>query len=100
MVIKYIPAGMWLVLVLTSLFMISSDNARENVINVIDIHDVNNTRMGIYDQDCDDNNGHSHKKSLCIRNRPATEPVMPKVHNGKLSFDIWLVLYMYFILYS
>ena len=34
-----------------------------------------------------------------VRNRPATEPVMLKVHNVKLSFDIWLVLYMYFILY-
>jgi len=34
-----------------------------------------------------------------IRNRPATEPVTLKVHNIKLSFDIWLVLYMYFILY-
>jgi len=36
----------------------------------------------------------------CVRNRPATEPVMLKVHNVKLSFDIWLILYMYFILYS
>jgi len=35
-----------------------------------------------------------------VRNRPATEPVTLKVHNIKLSFDIWLVLYMYFILYS
>ena len=35
-----------------------------------------------------------------VRNRPATEPVMLKVCNVKLSFDIWLVLYMYFILYS
>jgi len=35
-----------------------------------------------------------------VRNRPATEPVTLKVHNVKLSFDIWLVLYMYFILYS
>ena len=35
-----------------------------------------------------------------IRNRPATEPVILKVYNVKLSFDIWLVLYMYFILYS
>jgi len=34
-----------------------------------------------------------------VRNRPATEPVALKVHNVKLSFDIWLVLYMYFILY-
>ena len=34
-----------------------------------------------------------------IRNKPATEPVMLKVHNVKLSFDIWLILYMYFILY-
>ena len=35
-----------------------------------------------------------------VRNRPATEPVMLKVCNVKLSFNIWLVLYMYFILYS
>ena len=35
-----------------------------------------------------------------VRNRPATKPVMLKVHNVKLSFNIWLVLYMYFILYS
>jgi len=35
-----------------------------------------------------------------VRNRPATEPVMLKVHHVKLSFDIWLVLYIYFILYS
>jgi len=34
-----------------------------------------------------------------VRNRPATEPVMLKVYNVKLSFDIWLVLYVYFILY-
>ena len=34
------------------------------------------------------------------RNRPATEPVMLKVCNVKLSFDIWLVLYIYFIPYS
>ena len=38
--------------------------------------------------------------SQIVRNRPATEPVTLKVHNVKLSFDIWLVLYMYFILYS
>ena len=38
--------------------------------------------------------------SLFIRNRPAAEPVIFKVHNVKLSFDIWLVLYIYFILYS
>ena len=37
--------------------------------------------------------------SYIIRNRSATEPVMLKVHNVKLSFDIWLVLYIYFILY-
>ena len=37
--------------------------------------------------------------SLSIKNRPATEPVIFKVHNVKLSFDIWLVLYIYFILY-
>jgi len=35
-----------------------------------------------------------------VKNRLATELVMLKVHNVKLSFDIWLVLYMYFILYS
>ena len=35
-----------------------------------------------------------------IKNILATEPVMLKVCNVKLSFDIWLVLYMYFILYS
>jgi len=35
-----------------------------------------------------------------VRNRPATEPVTLKVRNIKFSFDIWLVLYMYFILYS
>ena len=35
-----------------------------------------------------------------VRNRPATKPIMLKVHIVKLSFDIWLVLYMYFILYS
>ena len=35
-----------------------------------------------------------------VRNRPATGPVMLKVCNVKLSFDIWLVLYIYFILYS
>ena len=34
-----------------------------------------------------------------IRNKLATELVILKVHNVKLSFDIWLVLYMYFILY-
>jgi len=33
-----------------------------------------------------------------VRNRLATESVMLKVHNVKLSFDIWLVLYIYFIL--
>jgi len=37
---------------------------------------------------------------IYVRNRPATEPVTLKVRNVKLSFDIWLVLYMYFILYS
>jgi len=37
--------------------------------------------------------------SLPIKNRPATEPVTLKVHNVKLSFNIWLVLYIYFILY-
>ena len=34
-----------------------------------------------------------------VRNRLTTEPVMLKVCNVKLSFDIWLVLYIYFILY-
>ena len=34
-----------------------------------------------------------------VRNRPATELVTLKARNVKLSFDIWLVLYMYFILY-
>ena len=38
--------------------------------------------------------------SLPVRNRPATELVIFKVHNVKLSFNIWLVLYIYFILYS
>jgi len=38
--------------------------------------------------------------NLAARNRPATELVILKVCNVKLSFDIWLVLYMYFILYS
>jgi len=38
--------------------------------------------------------------STTIRNRLATEPVMLKVYNIKLSFNIWLVLSMYFILYS
>jgi len=33
--------------------------------------------------------------TFCIRNKPATEPVMLKVCNIKLSFDIWLVLYIY-----
>ena len=37
--------------------------------------------------------------NIYVRNRLATEPVTLKVHNVKLSFDIWLVLYMYFILY-
>ena len=42
-----------------------------------------------------------HFQKFCgVRNRPATEPVMLKVYNVKLSFDIWLVLYMHFILYS
>jgi len=35
-----------------------------------------------------------------VRNRLATKPVILKVHNVKLSFNIWLVLYIYFILYS
>ena len=34
-----------------------------------------------------------------IRNRLAIKLVMLKVYNVKLSFDIWLVLYIYFILY-
>ena len=37
---------------------------------------------------------------LVVRNKLATELVMLKVYNIKLSFDICLVLYMYFILYS
>jgi len=37
---------------------------------------------------------------ITVRNKPATEPVILKVCNVKLNFDIWLVLYMYFILYS
>ena len=40
------------------------------------------------------------KMKKVVRNKPATEPVTLKVHNVKLSFNIWLVLYMYFILYS
>jgi len=28
-----------------------------------------------------------------VRNKPATKPVILKMHNVKLSFDIWLVLY-------
>ena len=39
-------------------------------------------------------------EAVAVRNRPATELVMLKVCNVKLSFDIWLVLYIYFILYS
>jgi len=35
-----------------------------------------------------------------VRNKPTTEPVTLKICNIKLSFNIWLVLYMYFILYS
>ena len=27
----------------------------------------------------------------CVRNRPATKPVALKVHNVKISFDIWLL---------
>jgi len=34
-----------------------------------------------------------------VKNRLATEPVMLKVHNVKLNFDIWLVLYICFMLY-
>ena len=41
-----------------------------------------------------------HNSDIYIRNRLATSLVMLKVHNVKLSFDIWLILYMYFILYS
>ena len=41
----------------------------------------------------------SKKQETFIRNRLATKPVILKVCNIKLSFDIWLVLYMYFILY-
>jgi len=39
-------------------------------------------------------------ETLSVKNRLATEPVTLKVCNVKLSFDIWLVLYIYFILYS
>ena len=39
------------------------------------------------------------KNEQTVRNRLATEPVMLKVYNIKLSFNIWLVLYMCFILY-
>ena len=35
-----------------------------------------------------------------VKNRLTTKPVALKVHNVKLSFDIWLVLCIYFILYS
>ena len=35
-----------------------------------------------------------------IKNRLATKLVVLKVYNVKLSFDIWLLLYIYFILYS
>jgi len=41
----------------------------------------------------------SKKQETLIRNRLATKPVILKVCNIKLSFDIWLVLYMYSILY-
>jgi len=40
------------------------------------------------------------ERPIYVRNRPATKLVMLKVCNVKLSFDIWLVLYIYFILYS
>ena len=40
------------------------------------------------------------KMKKVVRSKPATKPVTLKVHNVKLSFNIWLVLYMYFILYS
>ena len=42
---------------------------------------------------------HNFQKNLSVKNRLATEPVTLKVHNVILSFDIWLVLYIYFILY-
>jgi len=44
--------------------------------------------------------GTIRSNNYSIRNRLATELVTLKVCNIKLSFDIWLVLYMYFILYS
>ena len=40
-----------------------------------------------------------YRMLACIRNRLATKPVTLKVYNIKFSFDIWLVLYMHFILY-
>jgi len=40
-----------------------------------------------------------YRMLACIRNRLATKPVILKVYNIKFSFDIWLVLYMHFILY-
>ena len=41
----------------------------------------------------------SKEQETLIRNRLVTKPVILKVCNVKLSFDIWLVLYIYFILY-
>jgi len=41
----------------------------------------------------------SKEQETLIRNRLVTKPVIWKVCNVKLSFDIWLVLYIYFILY-
>ena len=38
-------------------------------------------------------------KILIIRKKLATELVILKVCNVKPSFNIWLVLYIYFILY-
>ena len=37
---------------------------------------------------------------LSVKNRLATKPVMLKVCNVKLSFDIWLILYIYTSYYT
>jgi len=34
------------------------------------------------------------RPAASVRNRPATEPVILKVCNIKLKFDIWLVLWI------
>jgi len=38
-------------------------------------------------------------KELDVGNGLATKLVILEVHNIKLSFNLWLVLYIYFILY-